>query len=223
MHEKIGMDFWEYMTFDELLSIVKNYPRFYISDNTMINDIEKLNEGNYIINEFPSVNLLRQFPNFMNSNGEIMLLMITDILIMNVSKTNHSYYTGELMPLLKNGKSVFLNVHSHPFQDNNINVGVPSINDLKNGNSFNKLVYIIHDKGVLEYDVSLIDNIDRDILDIMFWKFVFSDEKYKNMNIYEQESLFYDSIGLKRRHLSFEEFYIISINLLNEKGVNKRR
>lgn len=211
------------MSDSELLDMINNYPEFYLNDNTTLDDIENLDEGNYIINQFPSINLLKQFPNFLNNNGEIMILLINDKLIMNVSKTDRSYYNGELIPLLRNGNGVILNVHSHPFQDYNINVGVPSINDLKNGNSFNKLVYIIHDRGVLEYDVSSIDSIDKDILDIMFWKFIYSDEKYKNMNIYEQERIFCDYIGLKSRQITVEEFYKISSNLIEENGINKRR
>ena len=45
MHEKIGIDFWEYMSFDELLNTVNGYPRFNINNNTLISDIEQLEEG----------------------------------------------------------------------------------------------------------------------------------------------------------------------------------
>ena len=158
MREQTDIDFWEYMSFDELLNIVNGYPRFYINNNTKISDIEQLEEGNYIINEFPSVNLLKQFPYFMNNSGEIMILIIMGNIVMNVSKRGCSYYSGELIPILKDGNNILLNVHSHPCEDKNINVGVPSISDLKNCNSFNKLAYIIHDKGVLEFDLSSIEN-----------------------------------------------------------------
>lgn len=222
MREQTDIDFWEYMSFDELLNIVNGYPRFYINNNTKISDIEQLEEGNYIINEFPSVNLLKQFPYFMNNSGEIMILIIMGNIVMNVSKRGCSYYSGELIPILKDGNNILLNVHSHPCEDKNINVGVPSISDLKNCNSFNKLAYIIHDKGVLEFDLSSIENIDKDTLDMEFWKFIYSDENYKNMNIFEQEKLFYDNIGLKRRQITIDEFYKISSDLLKEKSINKR-
>lgn len=223
MHEKTGMDYWEYMSFDELLNIVNDYPRFNINDNTLISDIEQLEEGNYIINEFPSVNLLTQLPYFMNSSGEILILIINDNIVMNISKSGCSYYSGELIPILKDGKNILLDVHSHPFEDKNINVGVPSISDLKNCNSFNHMAYIIHDKGVLEFDLSSIENIDKDTLDMEFWKFIYSDEKYKKLTVFEQENIFYDSIGLERRQITIDEFYKISSDLLKEKNKNKRR
>ena len=81
MREKIGLEFWEYISEDELFNIVNNYPTFYIKDDTTLSDIENLNEGNYIINKFPSINLLKQFPKFMNNCGEIMILMINDKLV----------------------------------------------------------------------------------------------------------------------------------------------
>lgn len=223
MHEKTGIDFWEYMSFDELLNIVNDYPRFNINDNTLISDIEQLEEGNYIINEFPSANLLKHFPYFMNNSGEILILIINGNIVMNISKRGCSYYSGELLPILKDGNNILLDVHSHPYEDKNVNVGVPSINDLKNCNSFNKLAYIIHDKGVLEFDLSSIENIDKDILDMEFWKFIYNNENYMKLNIYEQENIFYDSIGLKRRQITIDEFYKISNDLIKEKSINKRR
>lgn len=222
MREQTGIGFWECMSFDELLNIVNDYPKFYIDDNIIISDIEQLEEGNYIINEFPSANLLKQFPYFMNNSGEIMILIINGNIVMNISKRGCSYFSGELIPILKDGNCVLLNVHSHPFEDKDINVGVPSINDLKNCNSFNQLAYIIHDKGILEFDLSSIENIDKDTLDIEFWKFIFSNENYKNLNIYEKESIFYDSIGLKRRQITFDEFYEIISGFIKEKSINKK-
>ncbi len=220
MREKTGLEFWECMSEDELFNIVNNYPTFYIKDDTTLSDIENLNEGNYIINRFPSINLLKQFPKFMNNCGEIMILMINDKLVMNISKNEYSYYAGELIPILKKGDSILLNVHSHPIEDVKINVGVPSMNDLKNGNSFNKLVYIIHDKGVLEYDISSINHIDKEIIDISFWKYICSNPEYKKMNIYDQENLYCDYIGLKRRQLTFEEFYSIYNRIKEEKFIH---
>ena len=141
----------------------------------------------------------------MNCNGEILFLKINDLWIMNVSKNDYSYYSAELMPILNDGVSVKFNVHSHPNNDKNINVGVPSINDLRYGNSSNKLAYIIHDKGVLEYDLSSVENIDKDELYIIWSKLRSSNEKFKDMNEFEFQNLFCDAIGLKRRNMSFEE------------------
>lgn len=219
MHDEIGINVFEMMTMSDLLNIVSNYPKLAISNNIKLRDIESLEEGNYIIDKFPPIDLLKQFPYFLNCTGEIQLLQINDLWIMNISKNSHSYYSGELIPILKDGTNIIFNIHSHPNKDESINVGVPSINDLKYGNSLNKLVYIIHDKGVLEYDMSSIESIDKDELDILWVKFFFSNPSFKNMNIYELENIFCDKIGLKRRNLSFEEFYL----LCNETNIGKKR
>ena len=39
MREKIGLEFWEYISEDELFNIVNNYPTFYIKDDTTLSDI----------------------------------------------------------------------------------------------------------------------------------------------------------------------------------------
>lgn len=218
MHESSGINIFETMTFDELLDIINEYPKFSISSNTTLSDIEKLDEGNYIINEFPSISLIEQLPYYMNCNGEILFLKINNLWIMNVSKNDYSYYSAELMPILNDGTSVKFNIHSHPNNDKNINVGVPSINDLRYGNSSNKLAYIIHDKGVLEYDLSSVENIDKDELYIIWSKLRSSNEKFKDMNEFEFQNLFCDAIGLKRRNMSFEEFY----EMCNQKDFLKK-
>lgn len=207
MQETMGYDIFETMSINELLNIINNYPKLNINEDTTLSDIEKIEEGNYIINELPSISLLEQFPYFMNCKGEILLLKINDLWVMNVSKGEHSYFSKELGPILKDGTNIIINVHSHPSFGKNINVGVPSVNDLKNSNSLNK--YIIHDKGVLEYDMSSIENIDKNIIDIMWGKFFYSNPDFKKLSIFEVENLFCDYIGLKRRNISLAEFYSI--------------
>ena len=43
-----------------------------------------------------------------------------------------------------------------------------------------------------------------------FWRFIYSNENYMKLNIYEKENIFYDSIGLKRRQITIDEFYEMS-------------
>lgn len=200
---------YETMTFQELLDIINNYPKLKITSLTNIKQLENLPAGNYLIDNFPLPTLLEQFPYSANCNGEIQLLKITNLWILSISKKEYTYYSGELSTIIKNGTQVQFNIHSHPYFGKNINVGIPSIADLKNGNSQNKLLYIIHDKGILEYDISSIADIDRDLLDIMWGKFIYSNPSYSQIDFFLLENMFYDEIGLKRRNITLDEFYEI--------------
>lgn len=139
---------------DFFYELIKEYPKFSISLKTNLNDIENLNDGIYEIDNIPSIDLIKTFPYFNNSHGEIGLLCIEGRLLMLVSRQHYVDIPKQLERYQWKGKFQFF-AHSHPFREDNMN-SIPSIQDLASKDNTGK-IYIITTKELVEVTVTSIN------------------------------------------------------------------
>lgn len=156
---------------------IAGYQQVDMNNITTVNDLEKLGEGIYIINQIPSVNLIKQFPSIYNRSGEVSLFCIENVWLMSISKRKAAYVPTELAGYVRNGGVKFF-AHSHPEERDGEQF--PSFPDLELCDSIDRKIYIISYLGIMEVDISKAED------------FNYLDERWENYLI--------DS------HISFKEY-----------------
>lgn len=182
---------------DILYEKINNYQKVEINSNTTLQDLENLGEGTFIIDKFPSIELIKQFPAIFNCTGEVGLEYIEGVIILTISKKRTVNLPTDFRYYVYRGVSQF-SLHSHP------SVGpwerYPSLKDIEfymRGNIF----YIVTDTGLLEVDIASFDKT-KDI-EIEFEKFMNGGVIYE-----DPESLyyyFYKSVNIKLKRYTEEE------------------
>lgn len=129
---------------DILYEKVSRYNKIKISSDTTLQDLEVLGEGTFIIDKFPSVELIKKFPFIFGCKGEVALDYIESILFLTISKSNIVCLPCDIDGYVSRGCQ--FSMHSHP------SVGVyqryPSFNDIKYRK--HSKFYIMTDKFFLE-------------------------------------------------------------------------
>lgn len=196
------------------LEKVAKYPKLDLSVIKNISDLEEKGEGTFIIDDLPSVDLMKEFPKVFNSSGEVSLFCIENIWFITLSKNGFAYVPTLLDGYIKNGVSKCF-LHSHPGEKPCIHW--PSFDDLEAIDSIDRKIYIISYLGITEIDIEHAENLDY-INER--WENFLLDEKvslteYQN-NPDETMTRFLYHLGCKVRLISFdqkEEIY----NLLKSK------
>lgn len=137
---------------DILYEIINDYPKVEINKNTSLQGLENLGEGTFIIDKFPSIELIKQFPLIFDCGGEVGLNYIEGVLILTLSKKEYIEMPTDFYSYVSNGRSQFA-FHSHPAGPHS---RYPSIGDIE-FHMYNDKFYIITDRGLIEVDVTQFD------------------------------------------------------------------
>jgi len=150
---------------DILYEKTNNYPKVEINLNTTLQDLENLGEGTFIIDKFPPIELIKQFPLIFDCEGEVGLNYIEGVLILTLSKNGYVKLPTDFYSYVRNGAGQFVS-HSHPAGPHS---RYPSIDDIE-FHMYGDKFYIITDQGLLEVDITKLDkekNIEKELEEFM--------------------------------------------------------
>ena len=133
---------------DEFIEDVQKYPHLNSNQILNVKEIFMQGEGIYILDEQPTIDIIKQFPNFM---GEFGLLLICNIWILTVSDKKSVYIPIEIDNYISTGVVQFF-AHSHPNDGTTSNL-FPSFSDLIYSDAIDHKFYIISVYGLTEVDI----------------------------------------------------------------------
>lgn len=191
---------------------ILGYPHLNSNQVTDAKNLFLLDEGIYILEETPTVDMIKMFPNF---KGEFGLLLINSIWLLTVSYKEEAYIPIDLDNYISKGLVQFF-AHSHPNDGNIVNL-FPSFPDLESSDAVDHKIYIVSAYGITEVDITNADclkGLEERWEDYMSYK-RFSYEEYVQ-NPFKFYMNFLESIGCKLNIISFEKREEIE-NILNSK------
>ena len=197
---------------DVFLEKIEKYP--HLNSNQM-HDLEKkfmVDEGIYILEDMPSIQVLETFPKF---KGEFGVLLINNIWLLSVSYKKETYIPSELDNYIKTGLVQFF-AHSHPDDGSTANL-FPSFPDLETSDSIDHKVYIISKYGITEIDITSAHNLK--FLEAQWSNYIsdmhISEEYMKNqLDVYRN---FIEYIGCKLEIIPFSDCKKITETLSSKK------
>ena len=198
---------------ERLNKFVADLPNVNISRNTKIEDLEKLENGVYSINQCLPITLIKQLPYFNESLGEVGLILVDGNWLLIISNYSGIGLPFLLYKYLTNGAVQFC-AHSHPYTGKFENTSIPSITDLFS-KDIEGYTYIISKEGFSEINVSS--------LSLKTLEFLQEKEQLFNGRIDPNAYLMfmkelYDNVGLKYRIIDYgDQNSIYDIILRKEK------
>ncbi len=185
---------------DVFIEKIQNYSHLNSNQNFNVKNIFMQGEGIYILDEPPSVDIIRQFPDF---KGEFGLLLINNIWFLTVSTQKSTYIPAELDSYISKGLVQFF-AHSHPNDGTTANI-FPSFPDLISSDAIDHKFYIISAYGITEVEIT--DAKELKFLDERFTNYVYDNhisyEDYQQ-NQFKYYMNFIESIGCKLKIISFD-------------------
>ncbi len=185
---------------DVFIEKIQNYSHLNSNQNFNVKNIFMQGEGIYILDEQPSVDIIRQFPDF---KGEFGLLLINNIWFLTVSTQKSTYIPVELDSYISKGLVQFF-AHSHPNDGTTANI-FPSFPDLISSDAIDHKFYIISAYGITEVEIT--DAKELKFLDERFTNYVYDNhisyEDYQR-NQFKYYMNFIESIGCKLKIISFD-------------------
>lgn len=193
------MDIFMKKMLDIFIENVQNYSHLNSNQSFNIKDIFMQGEGIYILDEQPSIDIIKQFPNF---RGEFGLLLINNIWFLTVSTNKTTYIPVELDRYIEKGLVQFF-AHSHPNDGTTANI-FPSFPDLISSDAIDHKFYIISAYGITEVDITNAKELK--FLDERFTNYIYDNhisyEDYQQ-NQFKYYMNFMENIGCKLKIIPF--------------------
>lgn len=180
---------------------IKNYPHLNSNQIFNVRDIFMKGEAIYILDEQPSIDIIKQFPYFM---GEFGLLLINNIWFLTVSNKKEAYIPVELDNFVSKGLVQFF-AHSHP--NDTVAACFPSHGDLEASDAIDHKFYIISNYGITEVDIA--NAKDLSFLDEKWTSYIWGNHiSYEDymQNQFKFYMNFMETIGCKLNIISFDEW-----------------
>lgn len=183
---------------DVFMEKVQIYSRLNRNQIFNIKDIFMQGEEIYILDEPPSIDVIKQFPYF---SGEFGLLLINNIWFLTVSNRKVVYIPIELDNYIAKGLVQFF-AHSHPNDGTTANL-FPSFSDLTSSDAIDHKFYIVSVYGITEVDITNANELE--FLDERFTNYIH--DNHITYDDYQQNQFKY--------YMSFMEFIGCKINIIS--------